>query len=266
MPFVDHASVGVADLAASMRFYDAALAPLGARRRFRDGDYVAWGTGAVNGHFAVSRRPYPMPQNAAHTCFAAGSREEVAAFHAAALAAGGTDNGQPGYRPQYSEDYYGAYVLDPDGNHLGVVARLKPESASTPRARIIDHLSIGTDDLPESSRFYDALLAPLGVRRLRTRPDYVMYGTELHDTTFILAEPDDLAAGTLPQPGFHACFSADSRESASRFHAAGLRAGARDNGAPGHRPDYAIDYWGAFLIDPWGNRIGVVARVSPDAV
>lgn len=263
MPFVDHASVGVSDLGASIRFYDAALAPLGARRRFRDGDYVAWGSATVNGHFAVCRRPSPRPQLGAHACFAAGSREEVEAFHRAALAAGGEDNGPPGYRPQYSPDYYGAFVLDPDGNHLGVVARLAADQASTPRARILDHLSIGTVHLGEAARFYDALLAPLGAARLRTRDDYVMFGTDLNDTTFILAEPDEPGA-VAPQPGFHACFAADSRESLALFHAAGLRGGARNNGTPGPRPDYAIDYWGAFLVDPWGNHVGAVARVPPE--
>ena len=268
MPFVDHLSLGVADLAVSGRFYDMALGALGARRLYRDGELIGYGSGSTNGSFSISRPAggAPRPQPGAHVCFAAGTREEVERFHEAALAGGGTDNGAPGYRLQYGEDYFGAFVLDPDGNHLGVVARIRPEAASMPRARIVDHLSIGNGDLAESGRFYDMLLASIDVRRLRTKPDYLMYGRDLTDTTFILAEPDEPVETVPPQPGFHACFSAPTREAVAQFHRAGLIAGGRDNGAPGYRPNYGIDYFGAFLVDPWGNHLGAVARVPPEAI
>jgi catechol 2,3-dioxygenase-like lactoylglutathione lyase family enzyme len=267
VPFVDHVSVGVSDLAASAAFYDRVLAPLGARRLYRDAGLIGYGSGAPNGSFAICRPQSgpPLPQDGAHVCFAAGTRDEVERFHQAALAAGGTDNGGPGYRHRYGPDYFAAFALDPDGNHLGVVARLRPDSQSTPRARILDHHSIGTSDLDEAGRFYDALLAAIEVRRLRTRPDYVMYGSDLTDSTFILAVPDEEQARLAPQPGFHTCFAAPARAGVELFHAAALAAGGRDNGRPGYRPQYGLGYFGAFVLDPWGNRLGVVARVPPEA-
>jgi catechol 2,3-dioxygenase-like lactoylglutathione lyase family enzyme len=70
--------------------------------------------------FAISEE-YPAT-GSAHIAFAADSREQVEAFHAAALAAGATDNGAPGPRPEYSAGYYGAFVLDPDGNNVEAVS------------------------------------------------------------------------------------------------------------------------------------------------
>ena len=75
----------------------------------------------------------------------------------------------------------------------------------------------------------------------------------------------DIDRPVVPQNGFHVCFSAESGAAVAAFHAAGLAAGGRDNGAPGYRPEYAPDYYGAFIIDPDGNRLGVVARVAPGA-
>jgi catechol 2,3-dioxygenase-like lactoylglutathione lyase family enzyme len=261
VPFVDHIAIGVTDLAASQRFYDAVLAPLGARRRFRDAAQAIYGSATPNGSFGLSRPGGPTPPQAgAHVCFAAGSRDEVDLFWRAGLAAGGTDNGAPGYRPQYSPDYYGAFLIDPEGNHMGAVARLPPEATATPRARLVDHVSIGTADRAEAARFYDTLLAPLDGRRLYTGADFVMYGTERANSTFVLATPDPAAGRPLPQPGFQAWFSANGTEAAFRFHAAGLNAGATDAGRPAPRPELGPDCWGACLTDPWGNALGVVAR------
>jgi len=64
-----------------------------------------------------------MPNNGFHVCFSASDKSAVLRFHAVALAEGGRDNGAPGYRTQYAPDYYGAFVIDPDGHRLGVVCR-----------------------------------------------------------------------------------------------------------------------------------------------
>jgi catechol 2,3-dioxygenase-like lactoylglutathione lyase family enzyme len=128
MAFVDHLSVGVSDVERAGRFYDALLAPLGARRLFEERDVIAYGTTPREGLFVINPPSDPdrplTPQNGGHVCFSAASRAAVEAFHAAGLAAGGRDNGAPGYRPQYAPDYYGAFIIDPDGNHVGVVARV----------------------------------------------------------------------------------------------------------------------------------------------
>jgi catechol 2,3-dioxygenase-like lactoylglutathione lyase family enzyme len=118
---IDHMSIGVSDLRASRRFYLAALAPLGFGELgawSEDAREVAFGPDDLD-DFAISTQ-YPATAGG-HVAFAADSREEVDAFHAAALAAGGTDNGAPGPRPEYSAGYYGAFVLDPDGYNVEAV-------------------------------------------------------------------------------------------------------------------------------------------------
>ncbi|HEX3977946.1 MAG TPA: VOC family protein [Solirubrobacteraceae bacterium] len=124
---IDHVSVGVSDLPGSIEFYTRALAPLGftALGPWRaDAHEMSFGVEGAN-DFAVSV-DHPVSAGV-HVCFAADSREQVDAFHAAALAAGGRDNGAPGLRPEYSEGYYGAFVLDPDGHNVEAVHN--PETA-----------------------------------------------------------------------------------------------------------------------------------------
>jgi catechol 2,3-dioxygenase-like lactoylglutathione lyase family enzyme len=111
---VDHVSLPVADLARSRAFYVAVLAPLGFREVESDG-YVAFGAPGSEDFCLVPGDPGAA---AVHVAFAAGSRAEVDAFHAAALAAGAADNGPPGVRERYSPRYYAAFVLDPDGYNI----------------------------------------------------------------------------------------------------------------------------------------------------
>jgi catechol 2,3-dioxygenase-like lactoylglutathione lyase family enzyme len=118
---IDHMSIGVSDVRASRDFYLAALAPLGyvEQGSWSEGsEETAFGPEDLD-DFAITTR-YP-PTNGGHVAFAADSREQVDAFHAAALAAGGKDNGGPGIRPDYSPGYYGAFVLDPDGYNVEAV-------------------------------------------------------------------------------------------------------------------------------------------------
>jgi catechol 2,3-dioxygenase-like lactoylglutathione lyase family enzyme len=124
---IDHTGIGVADVRASAAFYDRALGALGMRRVAQmpenDGaDGVGYGVDYPV--FWIDRfHPHGLKQ---HTAFAAQSRDEVDAFHAAALQAGGTDNGPPGLRDTatgYPQGYYAAFVLDPDGNNMEAVFR-----------------------------------------------------------------------------------------------------------------------------------------------
>jgi catechol 2,3-dioxygenase-like lactoylglutathione lyase family enzyme/heme-degrading monooxygenase HmoA len=119
---VDHVSVPVRDAAASARFYAAALAPLGIVR-LASLDDGATGFGR-NGDDDFYIEPSGAPIAGGHVAFAAPSREAVHAFHAAAVAAGGTDNGTPGPRPEYHEHYYAAFVLDHDGHNVEAVYHL----------------------------------------------------------------------------------------------------------------------------------------------
>ena len=125
---IDHTGIGVADVAKSAAFYDAALGALGLRRSMQMPEGVGTdgiGYGVDYPIFWIDRfHPHSTRQ---HTAFAAKSRAEVDAFHAAALRAGGTDNGAPGQREgQSSAVYYAAFVLDPDGNNIEAVFRGGP--------------------------------------------------------------------------------------------------------------------------------------------
>jgi catechol 2,3-dioxygenase-like lactoylglutathione lyase family enzyme len=117
---IDHVSLRVGNVARSKRFYSAALAPLGYALDADYGDNAAgFGVGG-KADFWIGANPAGAG-GPAHVCFVAASRAQVDAFHKAALAAGGRDNGAPGIRAQYHPNYYGAFVLDPDGNNVEAV-------------------------------------------------------------------------------------------------------------------------------------------------
>lgn len=126
---IDHMGISVTDFDAAKAFYDKALAPLGASMlmvvppEYVDGRNVG-GYGRDRPVFWLTEAGKQTP--AIHIAFTAGSRADVDAFHAAAIAAGGTDNGAPGLRPHYHENYYGAFVRDPDGHNIEAVCH-KPE-------------------------------------------------------------------------------------------------------------------------------------------
>jgi catechol 2,3-dioxygenase-like lactoylglutathione lyase family enzyme len=125
----DHVSVGITDLARSAAFYDAVLATLGHGRLFGSEDemFFAYGRSVSEPFFEIIAAPLdpergvPAPNNGAHFCFRAATRDQVNQFHAVALQSGGTDAGGPGLRPWYTPDYYAAFVFDPDGHKIEAV-------------------------------------------------------------------------------------------------------------------------------------------------
>ena len=127
---LSHLSFGVSDLQRSAKFYDATLAPLGFVRAFEKGEravgYAPPGTPESDDKFALLARGSEAraPGAGFHLAFDAPSREAVDAFHAAALKAGGTSDGAPGKRREYSENYYAAFIRDPDGNKIEAVTFL----------------------------------------------------------------------------------------------------------------------------------------------
>ena len=126
-PFIDHITVKVRDLEAGKAFYEAALAPFGVRvepygeKGLSIGPEGSEDLGLTEGE----------PSAPIHIAFLAQDPATVDAFHAAALDAGGTDNGAPGRRPEYHERYYAAYVLDPDGNNVEAVCHTGPTGAES---------------------------------------------------------------------------------------------------------------------------------------
>jgi catechol 2,3-dioxygenase-like lactoylglutathione lyase family enzyme len=130
-----HVTVGTSQMNRAMRFYDAVLAPLGLKRKRTLKiaiSYAPEGFSGVNEPFWVLRphdKQAATPGNGATVAFDAQTRAAVDAFHAAALAAGGSDEGSPGLRTHYHRDYYGAYVRDLDGNKICAVCH-KPAAAA----------------------------------------------------------------------------------------------------------------------------------------
>lgn len=126
---IDHIGLTVTDLAASRDFYLAALAPLGISLQMEVSAEMTGGHGA---HLGLGRDGQPFfwigtgaaSATGIHVAFATEDRAQVDAFHAAALSARARDNGAPGLRPDYHPNYYGAFVLDPDGNNVEAVCHL----------------------------------------------------------------------------------------------------------------------------------------------
>jgi catechol 2,3-dioxygenase-like lactoylglutathione lyase family enzyme len=123
-----HLSLGAVDIERAVRFYDAVLASLGYARIWTDlrpgheGQAVGYGPAGAADTLAIKQVSGPIPRNPGfHVALAAPSRAAVVAFHAAALEAGGTDNGPPGLRPAYGPHYFAAFVIDPEGHRLEAV-------------------------------------------------------------------------------------------------------------------------------------------------
>ena len=115
----DHVSIGVRDVKAAGKFYDAALQPLGFKRLSDGAESLGYGGDRPQLWISATRRPVPADEaSGLHFCFAAKTRAAVDAFHAAALKAGGKDNGKPGIRADYSKNYYAAFVVDPEGYRI----------------------------------------------------------------------------------------------------------------------------------------------------
>jgi len=123
---LDHVTIGVGDIEQSKAFYDRALRPLGITRlAAEDERFAGYGIGPKAFFWIGSRA---MPQTGAHIAFTASDRISVDRFYDAAIAAGGRDNGRPGLRRNYHPDYYGAFVLDPDGHNIEAVCHAAQEA------------------------------------------------------------------------------------------------------------------------------------------
>lgn len=116
---IDHVSIGVRSITATKRFYDRAFKPLGYKAMSESPGSLGYGNGAIQMWMNETDRPVVADEKSGlHFCFSAPTRKSVDEFHAAALAAGGRDNGGPGLRADYGPDYYAAFVIDPDGYRL----------------------------------------------------------------------------------------------------------------------------------------------------
>ena len=126
---------------------------------------------------------------------------------------------------------------------------------------VLDHVSISVPSVEIARPFYDAVMAALGVAKVYDRPDALGFGmrcNDIEDFHSCLAIYESATANLDAKR--HWCFKATTRTQVAAFHAAGLANGGKDDGAPGLRPQYHSNYFGAFLQDPFGNRVEAVCH------
>jgi catechol 2,3-dioxygenase-like lactoylglutathione lyase family enzyme len=239
----DHVAIAVADLAASERFYRTVLSALGAEPSHADAELVEWedwDIGATDDEHPVTR--------GLHVGFRAPSRKAVDAFWQAGIDGGYRNDGPPGPRPVYGPDYYGGFLLDPDGNSVEAVHLKREEPVP---AGCVDHLWIRVRDPAASKRFYLTIGPHAGLRIGVDEPERVqMVGQGLGFS--LIADERPLTEHV------HLAFPAQDDATVRAFHEAALAAGYEDNGGPGERAIYHPGYYGAFVLDPDGHNVEVV--------
>jgi catechol 2,3-dioxygenase-like lactoylglutathione lyase family enzyme len=235
----DHVTIRVLDRTASERFYDTVLTPLGIDRTYRTPTFSEWRDFML----ATSDDAHP-PTRRLHVAFVAPSREQVDEFWRAGTEAGYLDDGAPGPRPQYRDDYYGAFLLDPDGNSAEAV-----HHGALRRGGIVDHLWIRVADVVAAKRFYATIAPHAGLRPRDDTPDRVQFTGESGSFSLVRGTPTE---------NVHLAFPADDDADVERFHRAATDAGYLDNGPPGERPRYHPGYYAAYVLDPDGNNVEVV--------
>ena len=226
----DHVTIRVSDRRASEAAYRTVLAELGIAVLYADEWFVEWGELSLK---ASDERP---ATTGLHIGFVAPSRAQVDAFWHAGRAVGLRGAGAPGERPDYKPDYYGAFLLDPDGNSIEAVHHGSIDTASA-----IDHLWLRATDI-EASRVFYSVLAPLAGLRIRDLSD---------DHVQVLGSTGSFSVvpGT-PTRGLHMAFPAETNAAVDEFHRVLVAAGYRDDGPPGEREVYHAGYYGAFVLDP----------------
>jgi catechol 2,3-dioxygenase-like lactoylglutathione lyase family enzyme len=234
----DHVTIRVTDREASERFYDTVLPSIGIEKRTSDDAFAEWGDFSI----AAARPGKPVTRRL-HIGFRVGSRDLVDTFWRTGIDAGYRDDGAPGPRPQYSPSYYGAFLLDPNGNSVEAVTH------DVPRPGPIDHLWIRVSDLEASRRFYETVSPQTGFELQSEGPDR---------RTFIGSNGSFSVVSGTPTENVHIAFPAGDNETVNAFHRTAVDAGYRDNGEPGERSVYHPGYYGAFVLDPDGNNIEVV--------
>jgi catechol 2,3-dioxygenase-like lactoylglutathione lyase family enzyme len=235
----DHVTIRVTDRLASERFFDTVLTPLGVDRTYRTPTFSEWRD------FLLAERDDAQPSTRRlHIAFVAPSREQVDDFWREGTEAGYADDGRPGPRPQYRADYYGAFLLDPDGNSVEAV-----HHGALRRDGIVDHLWIRVADVAAAKSFYETIAPHAGLSLRDDTPERVEFAGSSGSFS--------LVRGTRTE-NLHMAFPTADDADVQRFHQAATDAGYRDNGAPGERSRYHPGYYSAYLLDPDGNNIEVV--------
>jgi catechol 2,3-dioxygenase-like lactoylglutathione lyase family enzyme len=237
----DHVTIRVSDREASERFYDTVLGTIGIDEAYSGHQFTEWGD------FSLAQASAWNPvTRGLHVGFGASSRERVDEFWRAGTAAGYRDDGEPGPRPEYSDDYYGGFLLDPDGNSVEAVHFEDVR-------RGIDHLWVRVASVEASKRFYETI-APYARIALGTdTPERAQFNGEEAGSFSVLS-------GDNVTQDLHIAFRATEHQTVDDFHQAAIEAGYRDNGTPGERPIYHPGYYSAYVLDPDGNNIELVSH------
>ncbi|HEX4930259.1 MAG TPA: VOC family protein [Gaiellaceae bacterium] len=236
----DHVTIRVSDRAASEQFYAAVLTAIGIEQTYAGEHFAEWGDFSI----AQADGEHP-PTKRLHIGFVAPSRAYVDEFWRVGTEAGYEDDGAPGPRPEYSDDYYGAFLIDPDGNSAEAVHHTSMREGGN-----IDHLWIRVSDLDASTQFYEKVSPAAGFRVGRETGDRTMFAC--------VSGSFSVLAGEEPTEHLHLAFPATDDETVDRFHRDATAAGYRDNGPPGERAIYHEGYYGAYVLDPDGNNVEVV--------
>ncbi len=240
---LDHVGLAVSDLATSERFYRTILSVLGSEPSYAGPDMVGW----EDWWIGQTDREHPVTQGL-HVGFRASSREAVDAFWLAGTDAGYRSDGAPGPRTNYGPDYYGAFLLDPDGNSAEAVHTDREDPVPDGS---VDHLWIRVRDPAASKRFYTTIATAAGLRIGVDRADHVqMVGDKFSFSLVVDGRP-------LTEH-VHLAFTAHDDATVQAFHGAATTAGYEDHGRPGERAIYQPGYYGAFVVDPDGHNIEVV--------
>jgi catechol 2,3-dioxygenase-like lactoylglutathione lyase family enzyme len=233
----DHVTIRASDREASERFYETVLTTLGIEQTYRDEHGAEWDDFSLSG--ATEDKPVTRRL---HIAFAAPSRVHVDEFWRAGTDAGYRDGGFPGLRPEYRDDYYGAFLRDPDGNNVEAVHHGDTRPG-------VDHLWLRVADVAASKRFYEAVAQHAGFRLKHESPNRAQFVGERASFSVVAGDPSE---------NVHIAFPVDRNSTVDDFHRALTEAGHRDNGPPGERSLYHPGYYGAFVLDPDGNNIELV--------
>ncbi len=234
----DHVTIRVSDRAASERFYSTVLEVIGIDETYSGTQFIEWG------NFSLADATAWNPVTGGlHVGFGAPSRERVDEFWQAGVDAGFESDGEPGPRPEYGDDYYGGFLLDPDGNSVEAV-HFEDVSPG------IDHLWVRVRDVAASKRFYETIAPHAGLA----------LGTVTAERAQFRGRPGSFSVltGSHVTQDLHIAFPATDNQAVDEFHRAAIEAGYRDNGTPGERSDYHPGYYSAYLLDPDGNNVELV--------
>jgi catechol 2,3-dioxygenase-like lactoylglutathione lyase family enzyme len=236
----DHVTIRGSEIEESRRFYETALAVLGFDEPVVGSHFVEWNDFSIS----AAREDKPVTQGL-HVGCVAPSRAYVDEFWRLLTGAGYRDDGEPGLRPQYRADYYGAFVLDPDGSSIEAVHH---DIARTD-GLVIDHLWLRVRDVDASKCFYETIAPVVGFDKHEGR--WIHFHDEHSSFTIV--------ASDVPTENVHLALPAPDNATVENFHRVALAAGYRDNGAPGER-GYHAGYYGAFVLDPDGNNVEAVCH------